>query len=47
MTKEKENKTSKPAFTFRDIPVQLGNQLYSSFFLDSKIIEDEKPSEKK
>jgi len=47
MTREKENRTSKLAFIFRDIPVQLGNQLYSSCILDRKVTEDEKPSVKK
>ena len=47
MSREKGNRTSKLTFTFRDIPVQLGNQLYSSFILDRKVIEDEDPSEKK
>lgn len=47
MTREKENRISKLAFTFRDIPVQLGNQLYSSLILDRKVSEDEIPSEKK
>lgn len=34
-------------FPFRDIPEQLGNQLYSCFILDRKVIEDEKPIGKK
>lgn len=45
--KRKEKQNMQIAFTFRGIPVQLGNQLYFSFILDRKVIEDEKPSEKK
>lgn len=47
MTREKENRTFKLAFTFRDMQVKPGNQLYSSFILDRKVIEVEKTSKKK
>lgn len=47
MTREKENRTFKLAFMFRDMQVKLENQLYSSFILDRKVTEIEKTSEKK